>query len=173
MTSVIRILGVDPGLRRAGWGVIERDGPRLSFIASGVATSPANAQMSDRLAALFAALSGVVDAYAPDEAAVEKTFVNSNPASALALGQARGVALLAPATRGLPVAEYAPNAIKKAVVGAGHADKAQIQAMIRVLLPKAGAQGPDAADALAIAICHAHHIGARRITVLAAHGASA
>ena len=155
----IRILGVDPGLRRTGWGVIECAGTRLSFVAAGVVRSDDTAPLASRLAALHAGLAAVLAAHGPHEAAVEETFVNSNPHSTLKLGQARGVAMLVPALAGLAVAEYAPNLVKKTVVGAGHADKRQIQAMIGVLLPKAQVASPDAADALAVAICHAQHRG--------------
>lgn len=158
----IRILGIDPGLRRTGWGVIVADGSRLSFVAAGVITPDDTLDLAPRLAALHAGLVAVLAEHAPDEAAVEETFVNGNPASTLKLGQARGIAMLVPAQAGLHVGEYAPNLIKKTVVGAGHADKRQIQAMIGVLLPKALFKGADAADALAVAICHAQHRGAAR-----------
>lgn len=157
MTSVVRIIGIDPGLQRTGWGVIDSVGNRLSFVACGTVTSTASDELAGRLVELHDGLAAVVAAHAPDEAAVEHTFVNTNPTSTLKLGQARGVALLVPARAGLSVAEYAPNAVKKAIVGAGHADKDQIQHMVRILLPKAVWKGADAADALAIAICHAHH----------------
>ncbi len=157
MTSVVRIIGIDPGLQRTGWGVIDSVGNRLSFVACGTVTSTATEELAGRLVELHDGLAAVVAAHAPDEAAVEHTFVNTNPTSTLKLGQARGVALLVPARAGLSVAEYAPNAVKKAIVGAGHADKDQIQHMVRILLPKAVWKGADAADALAIAICHAHH----------------
>lgn len=156
----IRILGVDPGLRRTGWGVIAAEGARLSYVASGVIQPDETLALAQRLAGLHAGLMAVIEAHAPDEAAVEETFVNANPASTLKLGQARGVAMLVPALSGLLVAEYAANLVKKTVVGAGHAEKRQIQAMIAVLLPKATVKGADAADALAIAICHAQHRGA-------------
>lgn len=156
----IRILGVDPGLRRTGWGVIEADGTRLSFVAAGVVQPDDALPLAARLAALHAGLCEVIAAHGPHEAAVEETFVNTNPASTLKLGQARGVAMLVPALCGIAVAEYAANLIKKTVVGAGHAEKRQIQAMIAVLLPKAAVKSPDAADALAVAICHAQHRGA-------------
>lgn len=156
----IRILGIDPGLRRTGWGVISAEGTRLSFVAAGVVQSNDAEPLAARLAALHAGLVAVLETHGPHEAAVEETFVNSNPHSTLKLGQARGVAMLAPALAGLSVAEYAPNLIKKTVVGAGHAEKRQIQAMISVLLPKALVKSPDAADALAVAICHAQHRGA-------------
>ncbi|MGQ4273476.1 crossover junction endodeoxyribonuclease RuvC [Terrihabitans sp. B22-R8] len=153
----IRILGIDPGLRRTGWGVIDCTGNRLSYVACGTLLPDDSLPLAGRLAALHEGLVDLIRSHAPDEAAVEETFVNSNPMSTLKLGQARGVAMLAPAQAGLPVAEYAPNLIKKSVVGAGHADKRQIAAMIAVLLPKAGPVGADAADALAVAITHAHH----------------
>ncbi|MEL7490780.1 MAG: crossover junction endodeoxyribonuclease RuvC [Pseudomonadota bacterium] len=161
MTSVIRILGVDPGSNATGWGVIERVGARLSFVAAGVVRPKRGAGPSARLAQIFSGLCDVLDAQAPHEAAVEETFVNASPRDALVLGQARGVALLAPARAGLDVAEYAANTVKKSVVGKGHADKRQVQAMVRVLLPASGDQPADAADALAVAICHAHHMDMR------------
>jgi crossover junction endodeoxyribonuclease RuvC len=157
MTSVVRIIGIDPGLQRTGWGVIDSVGNRLSFVACGTVTSTATEELAGRLVELHDGLAAVVAAHAPDEAAVEHTFVNTNPTSTLKLGQARGIALLVPARAGLSVAEYAPNAVKKAIVGAGHADKDQVQHMVKILLPKAVWKGADAADALAIAICHAHH----------------
>jgi crossover junction endodeoxyribonuclease RuvC len=157
MSSPIRILGVDPGLRRMGWGLIAVSGNTLSFLASGTVKVPLDGELAQRLVALHAGLSAVVSAWTPDEAAVEQTFVNRDASATLKLGQARGIALLVPAQAGIPVAEYAPNAIKKTVVGAGHAEKAQIRAMVKVLLPRADFDSDDAADALAIAICHAHH----------------
>jgi crossover junction endodeoxyribonuclease RuvC len=163
----IRILGIDPGLRRTGWGVIETKGNALTFVASGTVTAPIEGDLAPRLAALFAGLTAVVEGLGADEAAVEQTFVNGNASATLKLGQARGIALLVPARAGLPVAEYAPNAIKKAVVGAGHAEKAQIRAMVRVLLPRATFDSDDAADALAVAICHAHHRQSATYRILA------
>lgn len=156
-TSAIRILGLDPGLRRTGWGILDSDGVRLSYVASGVITSPSGDDLAYRLRALFEGINSIIASFSPREAAVEETFVNENPRSTLKLGQARGAALLAPAMRGLQVAEYTPNQIKKTVVGAGHAQKQQIQAMIGFLLPKAKFDSADEADALAIAICHANH----------------
>ena len=151
------IIGLDPGLRRTGWGVIERrGGGRLSHIQSGVLKTDSG-ELAPRLAALAAGLRAVLDEFAPDVAAVEKTFVNRDPAGALKLGQARAMSLLAPAERGLPVFEYAPNEVKKTVVGVGHADKTQVGHMVRLLLPGAAPGGEDEADALAIAICHAQH----------------
>jgi crossover junction endodeoxyribonuclease RuvC len=157
MRVPIRILGIDPGLRRTGWGVIDVDGNRLTFVGCGSVVSADRAELAVRLVALHDGLSKVVAEFGPAEAAVENTFSNTNAASTLKLGQARGVALLVPARAGVPVAEYAPNLVKKTIVGAGHADKDQIRAMLAVLLPKAAPESHDAADALAIAICHAHH----------------
>jgi crossover junction endodeoxyribonuclease RuvC len=157
MSATIRILGVDPGLRRTGWGVVAVTGNTLSFVASGTVKAPLDGELAGRLAVLHAGLSEVLGAWTPDEAAVEQTFVNRDGAATLKLGQARGIALLVPAQAGLSVAEYAPNAVKKAIVGAGHAEKTQIRAMVRVLLPRATFDTDDAADALAVAICHAHH----------------
>jgi crossover junction endodeoxyribonuclease RuvC len=161
--AAIRILGLDPGLRRTGWGVIESDGVRLSYVASGVITSAADEDLAYRLRTLFEGVGGIIAGFRPAEAAVEETFVNENPRSTLKLGQARGVVLLAPATRGLVVAEYSANLIKKTVVGTGHAEKQQIQAMIGFLLPKANFESADEADALAIAICHANHRSSRAL----------
>ena len=157
----MRLIGIDPGLKTTGWGVIEAEGNRLVHVANGRVTSDATLTMAERLVQLHDGLVAAIERWKPDEAAVEETFVNVNPASTLKLGQARGVALLVPSRLGLPVAEYAANAIKKAVVGAGHADKTQIQAMVRRLLPGVEFAGPDAADALAIAICHSHHAASR------------
>lgn len=156
-SRTIRILGLDPGLRRTGWGVIDSEGARLTYIASGVVTSTQTEALAYRLRELFEGISSVIASFKPAEAAVEETFVNENPRSTLKLGQARGMALLAPAMTGLAVAEYTPNLIKKSVVGSGHAEKHQIEAMIGYLLPRAKPESADAADALAIAICHAHH----------------
>ncbi len=155
--NAIRIIGIDPGLRRTGWGVIESDGVRLSYVASGHITSDSEQELAWRLREIYDGLSGVIGVHRPAEAAVEETFVNENPRATLKLGQARGMALLAPAMKGLRVAEYPPNLIKKTVVGAGHADKKQIQVMVGFLLPKARFASADEADALAIAICHANH----------------
>ena len=155
----IRILGIDPGLRRTGWGVVESDGNRLVYVACGSVTSDDKAPLAARLVAIHDGLSRVIAEFGPDEAAVEQTFVNTNAAATLKLGQARGIAMLVPARAGLVVAEYAPNLVKKTVVGAGHGDKGQIRMMIGVLLPKADPQSEDAADALAIAVTHAHHRG--------------
>jgi crossover junction endodeoxyribonuclease RuvC len=163
LKSPIRILGIDPGLRNMGWGIIESQGSNLSFIACGVVKSDAALSLADRLRQLHEGLSAIIHAHMPVEAAVEETFVNRDPQSALKLGQARGIALMTPSLAGLPVAEYSANLVKKTVVGSGHAEKAQIAMMIRVLLPKSDAKTPDAADALAIAICHAQHRGIRAL----------
>ena len=157
----MRILGIDPGLRTLGWGVIDVDGPRLSHVGNGLCKGGAG-DLADRLLRLFDELSRVVSLHAPDSAAVEATFVNRDGAGTLKLGQARGVALLVPARAGIPVGEYAPNTVKKTVVGVGHADKRQVAHMVGVQLPGARLAGPDAADALAIAICHAHHARPQR-----------
>ncbi len=161
--SAIRILGIDPGLRRTGWGVIDQDGTRLSFVASGIVTSDAKASLGARLVDLHEGLEEVLRAHAPMEAAVEQTFVNRDAEATLKLGHARGIALLVPARAGLAIGEYAPNQVKKSVVGAGHAEKHQIRAMVSMLLPRAAFDTDDAADALAIAICHAHHRGAHKL----------
>jgi crossover junction endodeoxyribonuclease RuvC len=157
MPAKVRIIGIDPGLRRTGWGVIGWDGVRLEFVASGTVVSDASETLASRLYALFAGLEAVLGRWSPQEAAVEQTFVNRDATATLKLGQARGIALLVPARAGLPVAEYAPNQVKKTVTGTGHAEKGQIRAMISLLLPKAHFESDDAADALAIAITHAHH----------------
>jgi crossover junction endodeoxyribonuclease RuvC len=155
----MRVLGIDPGLRNMGWGVIDVDGPRISHVANGVATSQVG-ELADRLLSLYNQLNDVIRMYEPRTAAVENTFVNKDGAGTLKLGQARGIALLAPAQAGLTVGEYAPNKVKKTVVGVGHADKKQVEHMVRLQLPGIVIAGPDAADALAIAICHAHYGGA-------------
>ena len=159
----VRILGIDPGLRRTGWGVIEADGTRLGFVASGAVLSDETLPLAERLKQLHEGLSDAVARFGPHEAAVEETFVNANAQSTLKLGHARAVALLVPALAGLSVAEYAATLVKKTVVGAGHADKRQIGAMVRVLLPRADPASADAADALAVAITHAHHRRARAL----------
>lgn len=153
----MRLLGLDPGLQHTGWGVIEADGSRLSFVACGVVNSTSTLPLAERLVQLHDGLREILDLHQPAEAAVEETFVNKNPVSTLKLGVARGVVLLTPALFGLKVAEYPANLIKKSVVGAGHAQKEQVQMMVRVLLPACSTESPDAADALAVAICHAHH----------------
>ena len=167
--NLVRIVGIDPGLRRTGWGIIESDGVRLSYVASGLVTSTNDEVLSFRLREIFEGIQSVLASFSPREAAVEETFVNDNARATLKLGQARGIALLAPAMRGLAVAEYPPNLIKKAVVGAGHAEKRQVQAMVKFLLPRADFKNADEADALAIAICHANHrLSAQRVARLAA-----
>ena len=153
----IRILGIDPGLRRTGWGVIEIDGNRLAFVGCGSVEPPDSLSLANRLLAIHGGLAAVLGELQPAEAAVEQTFVNKDGVATLKLGQARGVAMLAPAMFGISVAEYAPNQVKKTVVGAGHADKAQVLMMLKILLPKAEPKSADAADALAVAITHAHH----------------
>ena len=157
----MRVLGIDPGLRNLGWGVIDTAGAKITHVANGICHSAGTEEVGDlarRLASLHAQLTEVLRTYAPDAAAVEHTFVNKDAVATLKLGQARGIALLVPAQAGLTVGEYAPNAVKKAIVGVGHADKAQVDHMIRIYLPGVKIAGPDAADALAIAICHAHHL---------------
>ena len=152
-----RVIGIDPGLRNLGWGVIDVNGSRLAHVANGVCCS-SGADMSRRLLSLYEQLTCVVSEWSPDSAAVEQTFVNKDGAGTLKLGQARGIALVVPAAAGLEVAEYAPNHVKKSVVGVGHAGKEQVQHMVKLQLPGVDLAGPDAADALAIAICHAHHL---------------
>lgn len=158
----MRLIGLDPGLRVTGWGVIEARDNRLTHVADGAVKTDEAAPMSARLAALFEALAQVIDLFTPEEAAVEETFVSRNPSSTLKLGQARGVVMLAPARAGIPVAEYSTNLVKKSLVGAGHAAKNQVELMIRILLPGAELATPDAADALAVAVCHAHHRATQR-----------
>jgi crossover junction endodeoxyribonuclease RuvC len=153
--AAIRIIGIDPGLRNMGWGVIEVSGSRLAFVACGSVHSRVGESLAQRLCALHGGLLRVIADLAPVEAAVEETFVNCDPQSALKLGQARGIALVAPALAGLPVAEYSANLIKKTVTGNGHAEKTQIALMVKFMLPKALPKSPDAADALAVAITHA------------------
>jgi len=157
MNQPIRILGIDPGLRRTGWGVVEVDGNRLSYVACGSLATDDQAALATRLVTIHDGLARVVADFRPDEAAAEATFVNRDASATLKLGQARGVALLVPAKAGVPVAEYAPNLVKKTIVGTGHGDKAQIRMMVGVLLPKAAPESEDAADALAVAVTHAHH----------------
>lgn len=157
MKMIRCILGIDPGLRHTGWGLIRQEDNRLSFIAAGRINPDPTLDMAERLKFLAQELDKVIQAHHPDEAAIEETFVNKNAASALKLGQARGAAMLTAAQAGLRVSEYAANKIKQTVTGFGHADKGQITAMIGILLPQSGKLAPDAADALAIAICHAHH----------------
>lgn len=168
----MRVIGIDPGLRNLGWGVIDTDGNRLSHVANGVIHGKGEA-LSVRLLALYEGLSEVVARFAPDTAAIEQTFVNRDGAGTLKLGQARGVAMLVPAQAGLDVGEYAPNQVKKTVVGVGHADKRQVEHMVRLQLPGVTLAGPDASDALAIALCHAHFAQAGRRLEAAMKGAPA
>lgn len=162
----MRVMGLDPGLRTLGWGIIDIDGSRLRHVANGTCKSGVG-DLGRRLAALFDQLSEIWTKYAPEAAAVEMTFVNSDGAGTLKLGQARGIAMLVPARAGVEIGEYAPNKVKKSVVGVGHADKAQVAHMVKLQLPGVELAGPDAADALAIAICHAHHLQSRRVRVIA------
>ncbi|WP_424811156.1 crossover junction endodeoxyribonuclease RuvC [Roseococcus sp. YIM B11640] len=161
--SPTRILGLDPGLTHTGWGLIESAGSHLRFVAAGAISTSSGEELSRRLVEIHNGLSHLIGEWTPDEAAVEHTYVNKNPAAALKLGQARGVALLVPALAGLPVAEYQAMEVKRAVVGTGHADKVQVQDMVKRLLPGAVLKRADAADALAIAICHAHHRGTKNL----------
>lgn len=158
MGSGMRVLGIDPGLRNMGWGVIHVVGSRLTHVANGICHSDSGDDLATRLLQLHTQLAAIIATHTPTAAAVEQTFVNKDGAGTLKLGQARGIALLVAAQAGLAVGEYAPNAVKKAVVGVGHADKTQIAHMVRLQLPGVTLAGPDAADALAIAICHAHHL---------------
>jgi crossover junction endodeoxyribonuclease RuvC len=153
----MKILGIDPGLNNTGWGIIEQKQNTLAYIACGVIKPSAQYDTADRLYMIDAELDKIISLYKPDAVAIEETFVNKSPASSLKLGMARGVAFIAPARAGLKVFEYGANKVKKTVVGAGHADKSQIQTMIKILLPRADFKNADSADALAIAICHAHH----------------
>jgi crossover junction endodeoxyribonuclease RuvC len=159
---MVRIIGLDPGLRNTGWGIIESAGSRLIYVADGSVHSDADAPLAERLLQIHTQLIRVLTEFEPQEAAVEETFVNTDARATLKLGQARGAVMLAPASRGLSVAEYAPNTVKKSVVGAGHAEKQQVKHMVKLLLPKAVMKTADSVDALAIAICHAHHRTIRR-----------
>lgn len=168
----MRVLGIDPGLRKMGWGVIDVHGARIRHVGNGVCQSGAG-DLSVRLLALHEQLSQVVTRLQPESAAVEQTFVNKDGAATLKLGQARGIAVLVPAQAGLSVGEYAPNTIKKTVVGVGHADKKQVEHMVRLQMPGIEIAGPDAADALAIALCHAHYMrGSARLQVAVKRGAA-
>jgi crossover junction endodeoxyribonuclease RuvC len=153
----MRVIGIDPGLRRTGWGIVDLENGRPAHIANGVCEGIGE-DLAERLLAIFEGLADVIARFSPATAAVEKTFVNKDAVGTLKLGQARGIALLVPARAGLAVAEYAPNEVKKVVVGVGHADKAQVAHMVRMQLPGFEAAGPDATDALAVALCHAHHV---------------
>ncbi|MBI0435128.1 crossover junction endodeoxyribonuclease RuvC [Roseomonas sp. KE0001] len=161
MGGAIRLLGLDPGLQHTGWGVVESHGSRLRHLSDGVISTDTALSLAERLCQIHRALNALMEHWCPEEAAVEHTYVNKNPGAALKLGQARGVVLLAPALAGLPVAEYQAMEVKRAVVGTGHADKVQVSAMVRRLLPGATLRRADAADALAVAICHAHHRASR------------
>ena len=163
MTNAIRILGLDPGLRRTGWGVVVVEGSRLSHVAHGVISPLDSLPFSERLLVLFEGVTAVVQAHAPDEAAIEETFVTANGSSTLKLGHARAAAMLAPARAGLMVAEYAAKVVKKSLVGTGGADKTQVAFMVRRILPTSGDATADAADALAVAIAHAHARRMRRL----------
>jgi crossover junction endodeoxyribonuclease RuvC len=161
-SNPIRILGIDPGLRATGYGLIEQRGSSLAFVLCGAIKTGADKPLAERLAMIHRALTELIEKERPDEAAIEETFVNRDPQSALKLGQARGIALAAPALLGVPVAEYAANVVKKTIVGVGHAEKAQIAMMVKMLLPASPAAAGDAADALALAITHAQHRGLKR-----------
>ncbi|WP_373506195.1 crossover junction endodeoxyribonuclease RuvC [Aestuariivirga sp.] len=165
---MVRIIGIDPGLRNTGWGVISQEGSRLSYVADGTIHSEGDAPLAERLLQLHSQLIDVIREMQPDEAAVEETFVNTDARATLKLGQARGVLMLAPAMLKLPVSEYAPNTVKKAVVGAGHAEKDQVKHMVKLLLPKARMRSADSTDALAVAICHAHYRGSHRLSEMLA-----
>ncbi|WP_455473990.1 crossover junction endodeoxyribonuclease RuvC [Bartonella sp. B30(2025)] len=157
MAETIRIIGIDPGLRRTGWGVIDLSGNRLQFVAAGTITSNVRCDLASRLCQLYDGLSGILHEFMPHEASVEHVFVNKDATATLKLGQARAIALLVPAQASLPVFEYAPNKVKKSVIGVGHGDKEQIHMMVKVLLPRAQFDSNDAADALALALCHSAH----------------
>ncbi len=159
----VRIIGIDPGLRNTGWGVIEAEGSGLSYVADGSVHSDADAPLATRLLQIHQQLANILAQFLPDEAAIEETFVNKDARATLKLGQARGAAMLAPALAGIAVSEYAPNVVKKSVVGAGHAEKDQVKHMVKVLLPRAEMKSADSTDALAIAICHAHHRGVQTL----------
>jgi crossover junction endodeoxyribonuclease RuvC len=161
--SVVRIIGIDPGLRHTGWGIIEVEGSRLSYVADGAVHSVIEDDLATRLLQIHQQVLAVLNEFKPDEAAIEETFVNKDARATLKLGQARGVVMLAPVLLKIPVAEYAPNVIKKTVVGAGHADKDQVKHMVKLLLPRATMKTADSVDALAIAICHAHHRSAHNL----------
>ena len=169
---MIRVIGIDPGLRNMGWGVIDVAGSRIAHVANGICHSEGDT-LALRLLSLHGQLTRVMATYRPESAAVEQTFVNKDGAGTLKLGQARGIAMLVPAQAGLTIGEYAPNQIKKTVVGVGHADKGQVAHMVRMQLPGVVIEGPDAADALAIAICHAHHGDTNALSMAVARAAQA
>ena len=160
---MVRIIGIDPGLRHTGWGIIEVEGTRLSYVADGAVHSVNEDDLATRLLQIHQQILAVLDEFKPDEAAIEETFVNKDARATLKLGQARGVVMLAPVLRKIGVAEYAPNVIKKTVVGVGHAEKDQVKHMVKILLPRAQLNSADSIDALAIAICHAQHRGAKNL----------
>jgi crossover junction endodeoxyribonuclease RuvC len=160
---MVRIIGLDPGLRHTGWGIIEAEGTRLSYVADGAVHSVNEDDLATRLLQIHSQVLAIFDEFKPDEAAIEETFVNKDARATLKLGQARGVVMLAPVMRKIGVAEYAANLIKKTVVGNGHAEKEQVKHMVKILLPRAELKSADSTDALAIAICHAQHRGARAL----------
>ena len=160
---MVRIIGLDPGLRHTGWGIIEAEGTRLSYVADGAVHSVNEDDLATRLLQIHQQVLAIFDEFKPDEAAIEETFVNKDARATLKLGQARGVVMLAPVMRKIGVAEYAPNLIKKTVVGNGHAEKEQVKHMVKILLPRAELKTADSTDALAIAICHAQHRGAKAL----------
>ena len=153
----MRILGIDPGLNHTGWGIIDVSGNALCHVANGTIHAPNKNSIAQRLSIIDEGLSKVIESYRPDHSAVEEVFVNANPSSTLKLGMARGVAILVPARNNLLVGEYAATLVKKSIVGSGHAGKEQMKAMVKLLLPQCSPDSDDAADALAVAICHAHH----------------
>ncbi len=164
--SSVRIIGIDPGLRNTGWGIIAQEGSKLTYVADGAVHSDAAKPLAERLLQIHLQLMDIIKTHEPDEAAIEETFVNTDARATLKLGQARGVVMLVPAMLNIPVAEYAPNTVKKTVVGAGHAEKDQVKHMVRLLLPRAQMNTADSTDALAIAICHAHHRGSQTLAKL-------
>lgn len=165
---MVRIVGLDPGLRNTGWGIIESEGTRLVYVADGAVHSDADVPLAERLLQIHRQVMDVLKEFGPDEAAIEETFVNTDARATLKLGQARGAVMLAPASLMIPVSEYAPNTVKKSVVGAGHAEKSQVKHMVKLLLPKALMKTADSTDALAIAICHAHHRGSKKLAAVLA-----
>ncbi len=165
---MVRIIGIDPGLRNTGWGILTQEGSKLTYVADGAVHSDSGKPLAERLLQIHSQLMEIIRAHEPDEAAIEETFVNTDARATLKLGQARGVVMLVPAMLNIPVAEYAPNTVKKTVVGAGHAEKDQVKHMVRLLLPRAQMNTADSTDALAIAICHAHHRGSQTLAKLMA-----
>ncbi len=165
---MVRIIGIDPGLRHTGWGIVEAEGTRLSYVADGAVHSVTEDDLATRLLQIHQQILAVLNGFSPDEAAIEETFVNKDARATLKLGQARGVVMLAPVLLKIPVAEYAPNVIKKSVVGNGHAEKDQVKHMVKILLPRAVMKTADSTDALAIAICHAQHRGHQKLMEMVA-----